>query len=239
MRSRVRVFLAALALLASFDALTARACMRVGLEAGLNQSKASLATELGLPDLEPAYRPAWSAGVTLDVPLASRFSLESGLRYIEYGDVLVASIVSTGGGARFERHLVWRYLAIPAQVRMRPFPARALFVGLGSEAGYLLAVWHHDDFTISGAPRRSGAEAGAARPTGQILEDVGTFFSDPRDAYSRWNLALSGSIGCEFPLAGHTGVVEARYTHGLADIAKSDALERSTRGFELLLGARW
>ena len=43
----------------------------------------------------------------------------------------------------------------------------------------------------------------AARPQGQIFEDVGTFFADPHGAYSRWNLALSGALGCEVPLAGH------------------------------------
>jgi hypothetical protein len=239
MRSRIRVILAGLALLASFYALTAQACMRVGLEAGLNQSKVSLATDLDLPDLEPSYRPAWSAGVTLDVPLAAKLSLASGLRYIEYGDLLVASIVSTGGGARYERRLVWRYLSIPAQLRLHPFAARGVFLGLGPDVGYLLTVWHHDDFTVSGMPRRSPNGATFVRPTGQIIEDVGTFFADPHGAYSRWNFALAGSAGGEFPLAGHTGLVEARYTHGLVDIAKSDALKRSTRGIELLLGARW
>lgn len=77
------------------------------------------------------------------------------------------------------------------------------------------------------------------RPAGAIFKDVGTFFSDPKGAYSHRNLALSGSLGCEFPFAGHTWIVETRYTHGHMDIAKSDALKRSTCGIELLLGARW
>ena len=238
MPSRLSFILTGLALLASLDVLAARAGVRVGLEAGLNQSKASLSTDLNLPDFEPAYRPAWSAGATLDVPCSARLSLAAGLRYVEYGDLDVATLVTIGGGARYERHLVWRYLSVPVQVRLRPFPARGVFLGFGPDVGYLLTTWHQDDFRVSPSPGPSRAGA-AARPAGQIFEDVGTFFADPRGAYSRWNLALAGGGGCEFPLARHTGIIEARYTHGLVDIARSQVLKRSTRGIELLLGTGW
>jgi hypothetical protein len=237
MRSRIPVIVAALVLLATPGAFSAQACVHAGLEAGLNQSKATLTSDIGLP--EPGYRLAWSAGVTLDVPLAPRLMLATGLRYLEYGERVTASIVSFAGGARLERHLVWRYLAIPAQVRVHPFPVPGLYLAAGPEAGYLLTAWHQDHVWLTSGPERPPLDAAAARPQGEIFEEAGTFFADPHGAYSRWNLALSGALGCELPLGGHSGRIEARYTHGLVDIAKSAALERETRGFELLLGVRW
>ena len=137
MRSRVPVIVAALFLLAALDACSAQACVHVGLETGLNQSKATLTSDIGLP--EPGYRPAWSAGVTLDLPASPRLSFATGLRYLEYGERLAASIVSFDGGPRFERHMVWRYLAVPAHVRLHPFPARGVYLAAGPEAGFLCA----------------------------------------------------------------------------------------------------
>jgi hypothetical protein len=76
--------------LASHDAVAAQARVRVGWEAGLNQSKVSwaLTPDVGLPEYEPAYRPAWSAGVTLDVPLAPKLSLATGVRYYATSTVM-------------------------------------------------------------------------------------------------------------------------------------------------------
>jgi hypothetical protein len=224
-------------LLVAFTAAPARACVRFGLEAGLNEAKVTRVTEFSMPG--PAYRPAWSAGLTLDVPLTAKIALATGLRYVEYGEPLAISIVSVDGGASFERHLVWRYLAVPARVRVRPFPLPGLYLAAGPEAGYLLTAWHQDRFTSAPVPMSSPPEIAAVRPQSGIFEDVGSFFADPRGAYSRWNLALSGALGWEVPLAGHSAHVEARYTHGLLDIAKSETVKRSTRGLELLAGWRW
>jgi hypothetical protein len=237
MRSRIPIIVAALVLLAAPGTFSAQACVHAGLEAGLNQSKATLTSDIGLP--EPGYRPAWSAGVTLDVPLAPKLTLATGLRYLEYGEQVTASIASFDGGARFERHLVWRYLVIPAQVRVHLFPVPGLYLAAGPEAGYLLTTWHQDHVWLTSGPVLPPLDVAAARPQGEIFEEVGAFFADPHGAYSRWNLALSSALGCEVPLGGHSGRIEARYTHGLVDIAKSDVLKRSTRGFELLAGARW
>ena len=237
--------------LASHDAVSAQARVRVGWEAGLNQSKVSwaLTPDVGLPEYEPAYRPAWSAGVTLDVTLAPKLSLATGVRYIEYGSLVEFGPVKvttadhpegTGEVFYFDLHQAWSYLAIPAQVRVRPFPARGVFLGFGPEVGYLLSVRERSefDFTVgNGPPALQHLVAAVARPEARIFEKVGTL--DSQHNYSPWNLMLSGSAGCEFPFVGHISFVEARYTHGLVDIAKNDAVKSSTRGFELLLGVRW
>jgi hypothetical protein len=213
---------------------TAQPRVRVGLEAGLNQSNVNWTSESDVwPTCETTYRPAWSAGVTLDVPLTPKLSLATGVRYVEYRSL------GFFGRPGFDWHQVWRYVAIPVQVRMRPFPVRGVFLGLGPEAGYLLAAegyWHHD---IVGPLSLQQVDAAVARPMATIFPGAGTVSFNSHDAYSRWNCALAGSIGYEFPVGNHVGLVAARYTHGLVDIAKSNYVKRSTRGFELLLGGRW
>ena len=234
--------------LAGHDAGATRARARVGLEAGLNQSKVSWAPsqDVGPAGSGPGYRPAWSAGVTLDVPLASKLSLATGLRYIEYGalieygPVYMTTVYQPDGGAayRLDYHQTWSYLALPIQLRMRPFPAKGVFLGLGPEVGCLLAVRHRLDVTGSDGPAPlQRVETAVTRPAAMIFEKVGTL--DGTGSYSRWNLALSCGAGCEFPYAGHIGLVEARYGHGLVDIASNVTLIRETRGFEFLLGVRW
>ena len=89
MRAHALIRFAVLALLAALATTPARAGARFGLEAGLNESKATLDSEFGPP--EPAYRPAWSARLTLDVQLAPRFSIATGLRYLEYGERVTVS----------------------------------------------------------------------------------------------------------------------------------------------------
>jgi hypothetical protein len=119
---------------------------------------------------------------------------------------------------------------------VRPVPGRGVFIGLGPEAGYLLSAWAHDDVTVRNTTLPlQHVEAAVAQPTARIFELQGHAKQD----YTPWTLMLSGSVGYEIPLDNHVGLVEARYTHGLVDIAKADWVKRSTRGFELLLGCRW
>jgi hypothetical protein len=237
MSMRSVVVAASLVILSCSLVTGAHARVRLGFEAGLNQAKATWAIDPDILDLDTDYRPAWSAGAALDLPLAAQLSIGSGLRYIEYSEQAEFNLVGFAGGARFERHWAWRYLAIPVHLRFRPAFARGFFVGAGPEVAYLLTMRHEESVWLSGIIVAAGRPA--AGPAGTILEDVGTFFSDPRGAYRPWNLALSGGVGYEFPLVGHTGIIEARYAHGLLDIARSEALERQTRGFEALVGFLW
>jgi hypothetical protein len=237
MRASALVRSAGFTLLLGLVPAAAHASPRPGVEFGLNESETTIRADFAPPD--PGYHAAWSAGLTLDVPLAPRLSVATGLRYLEYGERVTASIVSYTGGARFERHLVWRRLAVPAQLRVRPLAARGVYLAGGPEASYLLTAWHQDWVALTSGPVRATSGAALARPAGEIYEETGTFFADPNGVYSRWDLALAGGAGCEFPLLGHSGRIEGRYTHGLLDISKRDGLERHTRAFELLLGMSW
>ncbi len=223
-----------LALLAWTWAGAAWAAMpRIGVEAGLNQSGLTYRSDaIG----EPRLRPAWSAGITVDQPLAASLSLHTGLRYIEYGDVIEFGLYDGTGTLVLESrdHQVWRYLAVPALVRWRPLPTRGLFFEAGPEAGYLLQSELLRELSDAGAydpnpPKRSIGS--------QIFEQLGTAGprNDMTSLFHRWNLSLAGGAGYELRLLGCRASVEARYTQGLTDVAKSWALQRSTRGLEALV----
>ena len=121
-------------------------------------------------------------------------------------------------------------------------PARGLYVVLGPEVGFLLQA--HGDFKSSflAPPPTSSPGVAATRPNGNIFEQVGTFDGYDGDVtghYHRLNLAIGGGIGYAARLLGHEGTFEVRYSHGLLDMARSDAVTRQTRGIEAVLGLRW
>jgi hypothetical protein len=62
---------------------------------------------------------------------------------------------------------------------------------------------------------------------GSILEDV--------------NVAIDAGAGFSFPLAGHVGIVQARYSQGITSAAKKDQWfsDWKTQGVEFLAGMRW
>jgi hypothetical protein len=233
-----RLFVAAWVTLFACAAVTgAQARVRLGLEGGINQAMVTRpANEL---DLESRYRPAWSLGPVVVVPLGSRLSAAAGLRYIEYGDRFGFTLSDADGPVfSMSVHTVWKYLSLPAQVRIRPLAGRRLYLALGPEVGYLLEArsLEHLEFLRGYA---LPAVQHAARPAANIFEDIGTFGPDQTRLYYRWNLALAGGLGYEFPVGPHAGLAEARYTHGLTDIARPGSLVRRTRGFEALLGFLW
>ena len=212
-----------------------------GVQGGLSGSGLTFRPDDPLFDRALKYRPAWSGGVQWVVPVAS-LDLETGVRYVEYGDRLDSQFQGTGPTYTFRLHQVWKYLAVPALIRVRPVRTRGLFVSMGPEVGYLVNVWHRETASIQdtgGSPSLSPARPlHEPSPAAAIFEDVGTFDSLTR-YYRRWNLSACGSIGFGFPVGHHIGEAQLRYTHGLTDIAKSSTLARETRGLELLTGMRW
>jgi hypothetical protein len=241
MRASALVLVASVLLALTASAISpARASVRFGLEGGINASKATFSwpdDPRGTPP-DPAYRAAWSGGLTAELPVAPRASLVTGLRYLEYGERTSVSIVSVSGGGTFERHLVWRYLAVPVLARVRPFPVRGPFLTAGFEVGYLLDAWSQDRAEVAAgpfAPERSAA----ARPSSTIYESFGTFFGDPHGMYAHGNGTLVAGAGWELPPGGHAARIEGRYEHGLSDIATANGAERYTRAFELLVGVSW
>ncbi len=211
--------------------------VRLGLEGGLNYGRTTWSRPAIL-DPQSKFRPAWSAGLALDVPLVSRLSLATGLRYLEYGERLEVIVESPSSTMSFDRHWVWRYLDVPVHLRFRPAGARGFYIGAGPEVSYLLTVWHKAE-ALGGITIVKRALWPAASPNGQIFEEAGTFDADPNGQFRRWNLALSGGVGFELPRAGRTPFAEVRYAQGLTNVAKTAGVERHTRGFEALVGLLW
>jgi hypothetical protein len=216
--------------------------VRVGVEGGLDYAGVSSSLFGHLFDKESAFRSTWSAGVTVDVPLRERLTLATGLRYVEYGEQVEVTLVSTLPTdppsylhGTFTFHNTWRYLALPARVKYEPLPGRGLFVSFGPEAGYLLDMVTEVEGGTQPVVYASGL---AAAPSGTIFEQLGTY-DDFQHFYNRWNVALVGGLGWTFPFASHEGVVEVRYSEGILDMAKSSSVTQRTRGVEAALGLRW
>jgi hypothetical protein len=217
---------------------------RLGIQGGVQAAGLTFRSSSPLAiDHDLQFRPSWSAGIQVVLPV-SIAELETGVRYVEYGDRFDFHLELTGFGTTeawdIEDREVWRYVTVPLLVRVRPMPARGFFVSAGPEIGYLLTVW--DKMTVT-----RSVEAGAmthmrsdhpARPAARIFEEVGTF-DDHTGYYRRWNVSLCAAAGIEFPIGGHHGEAQLRYAHGVSDIAKSATLTRATRGLELLTSLRW
>jgi hypothetical protein len=246
-RRHLIVAIVSLAALSSVLSAPSHARVRFGVEGGLMESGLTYHLDEFVIDHPLVYRPSWSVGVTMAAPLPARLSLETGVRYVEYGDRLNLQLEAPGLTATSSSHQVWRTLAVPALLEYHLAAPAGLFVGAGPQVSYLLAVWHKDAFTITEtsppgpSPAAAKSVAGGrapAAPLASIFEGL----PNPNDAtsyYRRWDVAACGEIGYEFPLGGHSADVRLRYTRGLTDIAKSDLLNRQTRGLEALVGARW
>ncbi len=219
------------------SAASAAPRVRMGVGGGLNL--AQLTYQSDFFDIEPKYRPAWSAGLVLNARLGSRFSLATGARYIEYGDRITFTITDGSGGviSRLDSHDVYRYVAVPLHLRYHPMGRSGLFVAAGPEVSYLAGLWNElrvsfPSYTPSPGPGK------IARPMAQIFEQ-GPDTSGRLAWYRRWNFALAGGIGWELPAAGHALAAEVQYTNGLTDLTRSIEVKRQTRGIETLLTAYW
>lgn len=207
---------------------------RIGIEGGLNSGMLTYSSNFF--DFNPGYQAAWSFGLTLEAPTGSHFSLVSGARYIEYGEKMGIQVTDQTGATLLDMHVhnVYRFVSMPVLLRYRPFARQGFFLTIGSDFSYLADVAQQFDDTPAYALTVPGIRAARAA---QIFEDVGTFKSI--DAFDRWNVSATGGLGWEFPLGSHRALGQVRYTHGLTDIAKSSDVERTTRGFESLLGLTW
>ncbi len=236
-------------------AAPAAAQPRFGIQGGL------LGSELTWSPGEPfftnqvRYRPSWSAGLDALVPLGPRWEIETGLRYVEYGESFRwsatfidsaffsgdTSVTVTTFGAR--RQEVWRYVTVPILLRVHPAPARGLFVALGPEIGRLSHVMLRSRPLGSNDPWIPGLFSGSPK-RGQpflALAEIFDAFGTPNATapYRRWYAAGAGAIGWTTPLARHEAEVQLRYTLGLVDILRSTNVARRTRAIEALGTLRW
>ncbi len=204
-------------------AAPAHAKVRLGLELGANLSS------LGYEHLEdfsfitdywdPGWRMTLAGGVSLEVPVSSRFSFLTGLRYVEQGNRVKidfpAPFALTG-----EFRIAQHYLAVPALVAVRPFRSQRIMLAAGPEGAWLM---NGKMYMETSPPDLSGS----SRSITKNLKPA--------------NLSLDAQAGFEFPAARHAKSVTLRYTHGLIDVQRKQdwGVAWKTRGVEGLVGMRW
>jgi hypothetical protein len=196
------------------------ASVRPGIEGGVNL--ASLRYDRELPEWDPGWLATFTAGATFEFRLRPSVSLTTGLRYVREGNRVRYDYIGPGGTRIVSSFsVVQDYLAVPFSVELRPLPSRWLFVSAGPEVGMLLSarLFDADLVTVDGNNANNDI-SGSLEPA---------------------NVSLNGSVGFEFPMQRHTGLLCIRYARGLTSIPNRSAWfnDWETRGVEFLTGIRW
>jgi hypothetical protein len=192
--------------------------VRAGVEIGLNYSSLHYYHLDQIPEIfwDPGWRPSFTGGVTLQVPIRGRFDLVTGLRYVQQGNRVKFNAPPLVGEFRVYQD----YLSMPALLTYYPMKSHRLFFSLGPEIGLLISAHSVMEFSKPISSSQS---------------------TNDKDRLESTNVTVDASTGYEFPVENHVGVVSLRYTHGLTDAAKREDWNTGweTRGVELLLGMRW
>lgn len=216
---------------------------RAGMELALTGSK-SWYPEKAFGELGEVDEPVsggYAAGGTLEWRLTGPFALETGLRYSLDTERRDQTFYLPGSDA-FEFVMRTRLHRVGLPVRLRvdlPF-LRGLRAEGTAELQYLLQARRDDAHNGEPAlfipkPSRPGR---VVSPAASIFE-VYTGQEDITGTYMRWNLALGGGLGWEFPLGQVTGTLRARYQQGVSDQTLTPEAKNFSRVAELGLGVRW
>ena len=241
--ARGAVLLAAMFVLcAAAPATRAFPMPRPGIEATLSGSRSSYPEEpFGGSDLlHDRIAAGYAAGGTLGWKLAGPFALETGLRYALDTERRDYSFTWDGGGWEIIERVRLHRLGVPVRLRVAlPF-LRGLSAEAGAETQYLLQARRddeqHGNFGIIFA-RTPGGDP-VARP-GAIIFEQYTGQDDITSHYPRWNLAVGGGLGWEFPLGRVTGALRGRYQQGVSDQTKTPYAKDFSRVGEVGLAVRW
>lgn len=187
--------------------------VRPVVEAGVNLS--TLDYDRPAAFWRNGWRPSFTGGASLEIPLGSRFRLAPGLRYVRKGN----QVRLDGQFAPGQFRIVQDYLALPLTLQVTPFRSRAVGLFIGPEIAILAAA----QSLIEPAAVRTGS------------------YDDIRDDLERLDLALDIGVEVAFPIENHEGLVRFRYSHGLTGVAQEGhwVTDWTTRGLMLGLGLRW
>ena len=190
--------------------------VRPGIEVGLNYSSFNYYHLDVVPATywDPGWRPSFTGGATLQVPIRGRLDLVTGVRYVQQGN----RVKFDDGFLKGEFRIYADYISVPALLTYYPMPQRRFFVSLGPEVGLLVSAYTIFDFPL-----------------------LGSAYANDKNNLESTNVVVDGSAEYEFPVENHTGLVSLRYAHGLSGIAKNGhwLTDWDTRGVEMLLGMRW
>ena len=216
---------------------------RTGLELALTGSKSWYPEQPigGLGEVDEPVSGGYAAGGTLEWRLAGPFAFETGLRYsldTERRDYTFSFGSYGSYDVVMRTHL--QRIGLPVRLRVDlPF-LRGLRAEGMAETQYLLQArrddqQHGDPLIIIPMPSRPGR---VASPAAIIFESYSSQ-EDITGSYMRWNLALGGGLGWEFPLGPVTGTLRARYQQGVSDQTLTPDAKNLSRVTELGLGVRW
>jgi len=234
---------AGLALAANAPAASAFPAPRPGLELAISGGRPWVpeAPAGYSDDYDDKLAAGYAAGGTLEWKLRGPFRLATGLRYsldTERRDYHV-DFGGGGGISGIERVRLHR-LGMPLRLRLAlPF-LRGLSAEAGAETQYLLRARRDDEsqFDYGIIFFRARSPRDVARPSAIIFEGY-TGQEDVTGYFPRWNLALGGGLGWEFPLGRVSGELLGRYQQGVSDQTKTPYAKDFSRVAELGLGIRW
>jgi hypothetical protein len=226
MRPRVLVLVLALIAL-TWAAAVAEARVAIGFEGGLRYGDA-MGDDFG----DPHPGAAWSLGLVGEAPMAGRWALVSGVRYVAHRDDVAIQVESPFAPGLMESYDVetsLHYVTVPLRLAFRP--RSGLVLEAGGDAGYLLEgrteVWEEGRFMSSSRRLRFA----------RIFEELGTLGGG--DLYEDWNVGFSAGAGWDFPWNDRVMTVRLRYEQGLTSLHASDVEQRYSRALALDAGMRW
>ena len=179
-----------------------------GIKGGMNVS--SLSKDASLSDQQSKI--GFNAGVFMNAPLGSNFSIQPELLYTQYGAKgnYTAPVVTTSGvvNQEFSSSTHFDYIALPVMFQYNATPA--FYLEAGPEFGLSL----------------SAKDKVKNETTGETLTESDNY----KDNINGFNLGLG--IGAGYYFTPNVGLT-ARYVAGLTDVAKnrpsgSDAVRNNT-----------
>ena len=196
--------------------------MRAGVELGLNYSSLSYDDLTRFPQTiwDPGWRPSFTGGATLQIPIRGQFGLVTGLRYVQQGNRVTYNDPAQVPPLRGEFRIYQDYVSVPALLTFHLSGAPRLFLSAGPEVAFLVAAHGVIDQSSPPLPSKS---------------------TDHKDSMNSVNVTLDAATGYEFPVEQHVGTVSLRYAHGVTGVAKEGqwGTDWQTRGVEFLVGLRW
>jgi hypothetical protein len=183
----------------------------------------------------------YAAGGTLQWKLAGPFAFETGLRYsldTERRDFDYSFL--GGGGFKILMRTRLHRVGVPVRLRLAlPF-LRGLSAEGSAETQYLLQARRDDEQLGNlGIVIWPALAPGRSEGPDAIIFEPYTGQDDLTSLYPRWNLALGGGLGWEFPLGRVTGVLHGRYQQGISDQTLTPYAKDFSRVGEVGFGVRW
>lgn len=213
MKTIYKLSIVALMSMACFTVSSQEVPIRVGIEAGLNLSTASIANN----PLNNSTRAGFQIGITSDYALTNSWYVQSGLSFTTKGVELSGNL---GDDLNYKYTVDQSYLQLPV------YMAYKIKVAPGTRI-----VFNAGPYVAYGVGGRTKPKDGYLN-IDNSTDDVNTFGDD--GILNRFDFGLGGGIGVEFGKIAVTG----RYELGLTDVGQYDR-DYKNRNLAFTLGYKF